>query len=116
MIVFIAGYILVPLVEGVILELTDCEHSTVEEHIIEVGRQYTVDLIEILNGYLEKDSKIILKDMSVYISNRKDSERIGKVGSLQCVKIIDKKRNWSKIQFNLDKREVKGWVFTRYIY
>ncbi|WP_368901923.1 hypothetical protein [Oceanobacillus oncorhynchi] len=72
---------------------------------------------EVGNSAILNDYKIISTDeMSVRISNKKNSSSVGKVYFGQLVKVIVKKRNWSLITYeDFDGELIEGWVYTRYL-
>lgn len=66
---------------------------------------------------LLKEYKIIsTQEMRVRITNKVDSSSIGKVYFGQLVRVVQKKRNWSLVQYENESGElIEGWVFTRYL-
>lgn len=65
-----------------------------------------------LSGY-----KIIsTENMVVRITDKKNSNSVGKVYFGQLVRVIEKKRNWSLISYeDIDGNLIEGWVYTRYL-
>ena len=61
--------------------------------------------------------RLVIKDIPIYSSNRRDSTKIGNLFIGDEVQIIQKKKNWSKIKW-IDEdtsQLISGWVFTRYL-
>lgn len=48
-------------------------------------------------------------------SATKKAKILGQLNLGDVIKIIDKKKNWTKIYFENENVTIKGWVFTRYI-
>lgn len=61
--------------------------------------------------------RLVIKDIPIYSSNRRDSTKMGNLFIGDEVQIIQKKKNWSKIKW-IDEdtsQSISGWVFTRYL-
>lgn len=96
--------------------------SEYNEFVHQNGRMIIKEIKEKVQGEVEspailKDYKVISTDeISVRISNKKNSNSVGKVYFGQLIKVIEKKRNWSLITYeDLDGELIEGWVYTRYL-
>ena len=102
---------------GVLFGFFGVEASSLEDYIVETGKQFAYNAINYLNESSTNKQLKSSKMLVVYKSNRKDSERIGSILEGQQVEVIYKKRNWSKIVYidDYSKEYKEGWVFTRYL-
>lgn len=86
---------------------------TTIKKINEATNKLSPDVKEVL-----KDYRIIkLKALSVFISPKQKSKKLGFLYFGQIVKIIDTKKSWALVQLTSDNDsfELKGWVFSRYL-
>jgi hypothetical protein len=71
-----------------------------------------------LDNTMLRDYRFVaVNSLNVRITNKKNSQLVGKLYIGQVVKIINKNKNWSLVEWVNDNQDVKikGWVFTRYI-
>ena len=102
---------------GILFGFFGIEASSLEDYIVETGKQFACTAINYLNEYSTNKQLKSSKKLVVYKSNRKDSERVGSISEGQQVEVIYKKRNWTKIVYidDYSKEYKEGWVFTRYL-
>ncbi|MGF2054539.1 hypothetical protein [Vagococcus fluvialis] len=102
---------------GVIFGLFGIEASSLDDYIIETGKEFAYSAINYINESSKKKSLKTSKKITVYKSNRKDSERTGVIAEERIVEVIHKKRNWTKVTYTDDYSDTRkeGWVFTRYL-
>lgn len=90
-----------------------------------VNKNIKKDISKELNNTKEADKKYLLNtyrfvncdSLNVRVSNSIKSRSIYKLNRGSVVKIINKQKNWTKIEYKNEDETViiKGWVFTRYI-
>src|SRR5699024_12840107 len=74
--------------------------------------QNTFDIALIEHSY-----KIVSPEtLSVRITNKKNTKKVGKLYFGQLVQVVERKRNWTKIRFeSYDGNKIEGWVYSRYL-
>ncbi|MTI47850.1 MAG: SH3 domain-containing protein [Firmicutes bacterium] len=73
---------------------------------------------DILKSYIDNNYRYVSIDcLNVRLSNSINSKIIGDLHLGEVVKIVNKQRNWTLIEFKDENQEnyIKGWIFTRYI-
>ncbi|MCI0130027.1 SH3 domain-containing protein [Vagococcus sp. CY53-2] len=102
---------------GMIFSFLGIDNLSLEEYFVEQGREFGNSILGYVSSFNEESRVQTIKSLSVYKSNRKDSEILGKLVAGQEVEIIEKKRNWTKVVYmdNHDNNFKIGWVLTRYL-
>ncbi|HLR79165.1 MAG TPA: SH3 domain-containing protein [Bacillota bacterium] len=103
-----------PILEPIKEEYSTFVHEKGREVIKEIKQkvQNTFDIALIEHSY-----KIVSTEtLSVRITNKKNTKKVGKLYFGQLVQVVERKRNWTKIRFeSYDGNKIEGWVYSRYL-
>jgi hypothetical protein len=98
----------------VIYNYYSCDNKQIIKHIKTEVSRTNIDLI-LLRIY----RIVSIDELNVRAKNRKSSKLIGKVYFGQIVKVVDKEKNWSLIEWKGNDETsdlvIRGWVFSRYL-
>lgn len=66
---------------------------------------------------IEPSYKIVSTEtLSVRITNKKNTKKVGELYFGQLVQVVERKRNWTKVRFEgFDGNKIEGWVYSRYL-
>lgn len=103
-----------PFLEPIKEEYSTFVHEKGREVIKEIKQkvQNTIDI-----ALIEQSYKIVsIETLSVRITNKRNSKKVGELYFGQLVQVVERKRNWTKVRFEgFDGNKIEGWGYSRYL-
>ncbi|OXS57158.1 SH3 domain-containing protein [Bacillus sp. V-88] len=118
--------VLLNLICGIILFLATPFMQTVQDSFTDIMVENKAKVVKVIKAEyksLDVDNKdqlhyrfVSTDKMSVRITNKKNSQRVGQVNFGTVVEVLYKNKNWTLIEYENEKEQiVTGWVNTRYL-